>query len=148
MFAKAKRPSGFRSFSFFVMDSWVMTRETNEELLLMILFFGFRLLRESLVTGETSAGFPSPKTGAMTFSFEANGWFLLALLTLTRDSLTPDVGGVGPVARGLGFKTGASDGCGGGVARCRSSLRWYVPIRTRSVSERVPRCYHPYGLAK
>lgn len=101
----------------------MITRETKEELLLIILFFGFRLFSPSLEGGTTSAGFPSPKTGAVTFSFEEKGWFLFALLTLIKHSFTPAVGGVGAVARGLGFKTGASDGCGGGVARCRSSLR-------------------------
>lgn len=76
----------------------------------MILFFGLRLFNPSLTAGPKSAGFPSPKTGAVTFSFDEKGWVLFALLTLTRDSLTPDVGGEGTVARGLGFTIGASDG--------------------------------------
>jgi hypothetical protein len=41
--------------------------------------------------------------------------------------LVPAVAGWGVVARGFGFIIGASEGCGGGVARCRSSLRMYVP---------------------
>lgn len=75
----------------------------------MILFFGLRLFNPSLTVGPKSAGFPSPKTGAVMFSFDEKGWLRFAL-TLTRDSLTPDVGGVGTVARGLGFTIGASDG--------------------------------------
>lgn len=43
--------------------------------------------------------------------------------------LVPAVAGCGVVARGFGFIIGASEGCGGGVARCRSSLRIYVPLR-------------------
>jgi hypothetical protein len=37
--------------------------------------------------------------------------------------LVPAVAGCGVVARGFGLIIGASEGCGGGVARCRSSLR-------------------------
>ena len=36
---------------------------------------------------------------------------------MTMDSLMPEMGGAGVVARGLRFGGGASDGCGGGVAR-------------------------------
>jgi len=50
-------------------------------------------------------------------------------LSIVRLSLTPAVGGNGFVARGFGFCAGASDGCGGGVASCRSSRRIYVPIQ-------------------
>jgi hypothetical protein len=41
----------------------------------------------------------------------------------TRESLVPAVGGEMVVARGFGLWTGASEGCGGGVARWRSSRR-------------------------
>ena len=40
-----------------------MTRETKEELLLMMLFFGFRLLSGSLLEVAASATFPCPKPG-------------------------------------------------------------------------------------
>jgi hypothetical protein len=40
-----------------------MTRETKDELLLMMLFFGFRLLSGSLLEAAASATFPCPKTG-------------------------------------------------------------------------------------
>lgn len=53
---------------------------------------------------------------------------LLLLLVITSDIFTPEVGGVGTVARGLGFTIGASEGCGGGVARCKSSTSSYVPV--------------------
>jgi len=42
---------------------------------------------------------------------------------LMMDSLVPMVAGCGFVASGFGLTTGASEGCGGGVARWRSSLR-------------------------
>ena len=45
------------------------------------------------------------------------------------ESLTPDVGGVGLVARGLLSFGGASEGCGGGVASWRSSRRTYEPAK-------------------
>lgn len=41
----------------------------------------------------------------------------------TSDNFTPLVGGVATVANGLGLIMGASDGCGGGVANCKSSRR-------------------------
>ena len=41
----------------------------------------------------------------------------------TSESLTPLVGGAALVDNGFGFVTGASEGCGGGVASCRSSRR-------------------------
>jgi hypothetical protein len=44
-------------------------------------------------------------------------------LIIMSDNLTPEYGGAGVVAKGFGFATGASDGCGGGVARRRSSRR-------------------------
>ena len=40
-----------------------MTRETKDELLLMMLFFGFRLLSGSLLEAAARATFPCPKTG-------------------------------------------------------------------------------------
>ena len=49
-------------------------------------------------------------------------------LTMESESLTPAVGGPGVVASGFGLTTGASDGCGGGVARCMSSRKMYVPV--------------------
>lgn len=48
-------------------------------------------------------------------------------LNESKDILVPDVAACGVVARGLGFIIGASEGWGGGVARCKSSLRRYVP---------------------
>lgn len=47
---------------------------------------------------------------------------------MTSETFTPAVGGAGVVARGFGLMVGASEGCGGGDARCRSSRRVYVPI--------------------
>ena len=58
----------------------------------------------------------------------AAGGGLLRLPTLISDTFTPDVGGFSSVARGFGLTIGASDGWGGGVARCKSSLRSYVPM--------------------
>ena len=49
------------------------------------------------------------------------------------ESLTPDVGGAGLVARGLLSFGGASEGCGGGVASWRSSRRTYDPTKTSTV---------------
>lgn len=46
------------------------------------------------------------------------------------ETFVPAVAGCGVVARGLGFKTGDSEGCGGGVARCKSSFNVYVPGKT------------------
>ena len=42
-----------------------MTRETKEELLLMMLFFGFRLFSGSLFEVAASATFPCPKLGVI-----------------------------------------------------------------------------------
>lgn len=52
--------------------------------------------------------------------------------SMVRESFVPAVGGPIVVASGLLFGTGASEGCGGGVARCRSSRRTYVPSPTTS----------------
>lgn len=129
MLPKQKRPSAFRSLSRFAHESWVITRETNDELLLMMLFFGFRLFKPSFAGSPATAGFHSPNTGiAAPCRDAAEVGALFLLLTLTSDSFTPEVGGVGPVARGFGFTIGASDGCGGGVARSKSSWRLYVPM--------------------
>ena len=46
---------------------------------------------------------------------------------LESDIFTPVVAGRGAVASGFGFAFWCSDGCGGGIARCRSSCRTYVP---------------------
>ena len=51
---------------------------------------------------------------------------------LIKDSLVPAVAGWGLVAKGFGFTTGASEGCGGGVARWRSSLSTYRPEQWRA----------------
>lgn len=56
-----------------------------------------------------------------------NGWVALRGLAVTRESFTPAVGGAGVVAKGFGLVVGASEGCGGGVARCRLSRSVYVP---------------------
>ena len=42
-----------------------MTRDTNDELLLTMLFFGFLLLTLSLGLVSVRAAFPSPKAGAV-----------------------------------------------------------------------------------
>jgi hypothetical protein len=52
-----------------------------------------------------------------------------------RETVVPAVAGCGLVERGFGLTTVASEGCGGGVARCKSSLRMYVPmIQAQSAS--------------
>jgi hypothetical protein len=98
----------------------MMTRDTNDELLLIMLFFGLRFFEGSFAAIGARAALPSPKGGAVTFAFEGKT-VLFRGPRLTSDSLTPDVGGAGFVASGFGLMIGASDGCGGGVARCRSS---------------------------
>ena len=128
IFAKANTPFGSRSLNRLADVSWVMTRETNEELLLIMLFLGFLLFNASFAAtgGAASAGFPSPNWGAVTPDFKKVGGFFRGS-SVTRDSFTPIVGGVGSVASGFGLMIGASDGWGGGVARSRSSWRMYVP---------------------
>ena len=42
-----------------------MTREIKDELVLAILFLGFRRLLESLVAAGANSAFPSPKAGAL-----------------------------------------------------------------------------------
>jgi hypothetical protein len=129
IFAKAKTPFQSRSPNRLADVSCVMTRDTNEELLLMMLFLGFLRFDASFAAtgGAASAGFPSPNWGAVTAEFKKVGGFFRAS-RVTRDNFTPVVGGVGSVARGLGFMIGASDGWGGGVARRRSSWSMYVPV--------------------
>ena len=114
-----------------------MTLETNEELLLTMLFFGLRLFSPPSFEGNpATAGFHSPRTGTDVLCRGGAALpLLLSLLlllfrlpTLISDSFTPDVGGLSSVESGFGFTMGASDGCGGGVAKCKSSLRIYVPI--------------------
>lgn len=56
---------------------------------------------------------------------------------MVRDNFTPLVGGEGVVARGFGFIMGASDGCGGGVAKCKSSRSRYVPVFRLNMSYHV-----------
>jgi len=51
---------------------------------------------------------------------------------------------MGVVANGFGLIIGASDGWGGGVARCRSSLRMYVPSVMFSVRFNVQECAWSY----
>ena len=139
--------------------SFTITRETNEELLFTILFFGFRRLepwpsRERVIV---SARFPSPNGGLLAIELpfvdgRASSSASLILrrseippdlgldtgvwprrgCTITSEHLTPLVGGRTFVARGFGLTTGASDGWGGGVARCKSSLRTYVPINIKN----------------
>lgn len=101
-----------------------------------MLFFGLRRFSASFAggTGVASAGLPSPNGGATMAVFKKVGGFFRGS-KLTNDSLTPDVGGVGTVAKGLGFTIGASEGCGGGVARRRSSLRVYVPITRTMIAD-------------
>lgn len=67
MFANAKMPSGLCSVSRRWSASCGITLETKEELLLSILFLGFRRLDGSLLSlplMETREGLPSPKAGA------------------------------------------------------------------------------------
>ena len=89
----------------------MITLDTKDELLLMMLFFGFRRLLASFAgpAGAARAAFPSPKGGAVIPDFKNVGGFLRGS-RLTRESLTPAVGGDGSVANGLGLMIGASDG--------------------------------------
>jgi hypothetical protein len=152
-----------------------MTLDTNDELLLTILLFGFRFLRGSLLSfpfKTASAELPEPNAGAwrpsrgaaviplpLTLCEPASlAWLLdsfgdssmlggtceraLVLVssrnsrecdcwrgaTTTIESFVPAVGGETVVASGLGLCTGASEGCGGGVARWRLSRSTYVPV--------------------
>lgn len=64
MLAKAKMPSAGRSDILLDKLSLTITREMNDELLLVTLFFGFFLLLASLVCVCTRRVLPSPKAGA------------------------------------------------------------------------------------
>lgn len=64
--------------------------------------------------------FDCPRLAAVMPLYWKGEWRASRLIS---DTLVPAVAGWGFVASGFGFMTGASDGCGGGVARCRSSLR-------------------------
>lgn len=162
MFANAKTPSGLCSVSRFWRPSCGITLDTNDELLLTMLFFGFRLLDGSLLSLPTMgaiAGLPSPKVCAdvavpllrraepfslWTSSCILGGTadFVLAAVAIRNrvcggglrgakvvsDSLVPAVGGPIVVASGLTLGVGLSEGWGGGVAKCSSSRRRYVPV--------------------
>lgn len=135
--ANAKTPLVSRSLSLLADVSCVMTLETNEELLLMMLFLGFLLFNASfdVTGGAASAEFPSPNCGAITADFKNVGGFFRGS-RLTKDNFTPQVGGAGTVVRGFGLTMGASEGWGGGVASRRSSCRTYVPFA--DLCERYP----------
>jgi len=49
-----------------------MTRETKDELLLMMLFFGFRRLSGSLFGAAASATFPCPKPGVFEYTLSSS----------------------------------------------------------------------------
>src|SRR5436305_5549126 len=71
MFAKAKSSSGLRSAKRLVMVSCGMTRKINEELLLMILFFGFTRFTASFrAPAGLNEELPSPNAGADPLSFD------------------------------------------------------------------------------
>lgn len=57
----------------------------------------------------------------------------------SRETLVPAVAAAGVVARGFGLIIGVSEGCGGGVARWRSSLRTYTPAAVSHADTRVLR---------
>lgn len=65
MFTKAKSPSAGRSCNRLVRLSWRMTREINDELLFVMLFFGFRFFPASFGFVCVSSVFPSPNAGAL-----------------------------------------------------------------------------------
>ncbi len=73
MFAKANKPSFERSVIFLENVSLMMTREINEELLLVMLFLGFRRLLGSLVFSGAIDGLPSPKAGVDTPVMDVGG---------------------------------------------------------------------------
>lgn len=146
----------------------------NEELLFVMLFFGFRRFVASLPTWGKSNELPSPNAGVEALEIWDSGPVMLLLRGLpappsllssadarsspgcscigalnldcalclkyegaelrvlrdSNDNFVPAEAGCGVVARGFGLIIGASEGCGGGVARCKSSLRTYVPARS------------------
>jgi len=73
MLANAKMPSLGRSVSLLDRLSLTMTREMNDELLLVTLFFGFLFLFTSFVGVGVSNALPSPKAGADPKVMEAVG---------------------------------------------------------------------------
>lgn len=66
MFANAKVPSFALSAIFLENVSLMMTREMKDELLFVILFFGFRRLFGSFNLSGARRAFPSPNAGADT----------------------------------------------------------------------------------
>ena len=92
MFANRNRPAGSCSFCLFVRASCVITRETNDELLLMIFPFGFRFFKASFpVAGAGArAAFPPPNAGvdpslvapSVLFSAEGRPSLSLSLILL------------------------------------------------------------------
>lgn len=158
MLAKAKMPSLGLSVNFRERLSLTMTREMNDELLLVMLFFGFLFLFTSLTGADASNALPSPNAGAEPRTDpvaspkedvprpsslprppsveERTSLSLSPMLPFTeklvlniaaagrervfilmRETCVPAVAGCGFVARGFGLTIGASEGCGGGVAR-------------------------------
>ena len=67
MFAKAKRPSGLRSCKRFAMASCGITLDTYDELLLIMLFFGFFLFKASFPVIGAKRVFSAPKAGALLY---------------------------------------------------------------------------------
>lgn len=83
MLAKAKSPSAGRSVSFLFRLSSTMTREMKDELLLVILFFGFLRLFPSLRGTGTRRALPSPKAGADPRVTDVAGASLIDVLSLS-----------------------------------------------------------------
>lgn len=153
IFANTNKPSGSCSCRRLLIDSWGMTLEMKEELLFTIFVFGFLLFKPSLLVVGLNRELSSPNTGTFgsslpvswevrdSFSFSfilyvprfdfvvLNGLRLLKWdnilrgATMESEIFTPVVGGKGVVARAFGLAVGISDGCGGGVARRKSSRR-------------------------
>ena len=67
------------------------------------------------------------------------------MLRDNNETFVPAVAGWGVVASGFALIMGASEGCGGGVARCKSSFRTYVPTKPcQSLClSRLPRLSRP-----
>jgi hypothetical protein len=141
MFAKANRPSDGLSCNLFDRFSLTMQREMKEELLFAILFFGLALFAAPLPTGACKLKFPSPNAGADPTDSGPALPVREVAPSLLPGGASPDerpsfgcsfileykgfeiaLRFVSSLYRGLGFRTGVSEGCGGGVARCKSSL--------------------------
>jgi hypothetical protein len=75
--ANAKMPSAALSCIFLVKISFTITRDMKDELLLVILFFGFLLLPASLGLVCVRREFPSPKAGAEVRFIEARAASLM-----------------------------------------------------------------------